>query len=197
MARSAGKSVVRNSKMSRDSSLDILDVIEEHHKELKDFIEVLTSLTASEAQKRKHLERFIPWFRMHTYAEQETLYDAIRGIEGLKHYALEGYEEHEIADGLIIQLETLGYSDKQNWNDEMDTKAKIMAELVAQHLDEEESELFPAIKKYMTSIELVSLRDEYKTRCEQYLQRNPVVPYVSSFLKETASRVTRFASRLT
>lgn len=181
--------------MKKNTTSDILTTIVDHHNVLRQSIEVLKQDDATVAQKRKSLGQFLQVLQMHAHAEQETLYSVIREIKDLKSYALEGQEEHDIAESLLMQIQALDFQDE--WNEEIASKAKVLAELVEHHIDEEEKEFFPAIKKYMIPVELEGLRDEYLARCERYLTQVEALPLVSSIVKGAVSRATLYVNRFT
>ena len=181
--------------MKKNTTPDILSTIVDHHNVLRESIEVLKQDDATPAQKKKHLGQFIQVLQMHAHAEQETLYACIREIDGLKPFALEGQEEHDIAESLLMQLQAMNF--ENDWNDEVASKAKVLAELVEHHIDEEEKEFFPEIRKYMIPIELEGLRDEYLARCEKYLTQYEALPLVSSLVKGAVSRATMYVNRFT
>lgn len=174
--------------------VDILTTIVDHHDVLRECIVVLKDDEATDAQKRKSLSTFIPMLRMHAHSEQETLYEYIREIEDLKQYALEGVEEHDIAESLAIQLESMDFMN--NWDEEIVSKAKVLAELVEHHIDEEEKEFFSDIRRYTIPVELQILKDEYLAQCEQYV--NQVLPQaiVPALMKNAVVRVTQFVNKL-
>lgn len=181
--------------MKKNTTNDILTTIVDHHNVLRESIEVLKQDDATSAQKRKHLRQFIQVLQMHAHAEQETLYECIRSIEDLKSYALEGQEEHDIAESLLMQIEAMNF--ENDWNEEVASKAKVLAELVEHHIDEEEKEFFPEIRKYMIPVELEGLKDEYIARCEKYLTQYDVFPLVSNFVKGAVGRATLYVNRFT
>lgn len=193
-----GKSIRKHAgevHLGKGPAEDVLEAIVKHHDILRECIHVLKSEEATNTKKRNQLEKFITWLRMHIYAEQETLYEAVREIEDLKHFALEGQEEHDIADALMVQLSALEYFD--NWNDEMASKAKVLAELMEQHLDDEEREFFPEVRKYMIPAELESMRELYAQKCDSYLKQTPMAPFVSTIVKSAVNRVSQYVNRLT
>jgi len=186
------KTVERRQQVGREE--DILKVIVDHHEVLRECIEPLKDQGSTEAQRRKSLSTFIPMLRLHAHAEQETLYEYIREIPNLKPSALEGVEEHDIAESLAMQLENMDYMN--NWDEEITSKAKVLAELVEYHIDEEEKEFFPEVRRFTIPIELQILCDEYLVQCEQYL--NQVLPQglVPTLMRGAVVRVAQYVNRL-
>ncbi|MFN8790255.1 MAG: hypothetical protein ACK5Y2_02230 [Bdellovibrionales bacterium] len=102
--------------------------------------------------------------------------------------------QDDIAESLAMQLEAMDYMN--NWDEEITSKAKVLAELVEHHIDEEEKEFFPEVRRFTIPIELQILRDEYLVQCEQYL--NQVVPQglVPALMKGAVVRVAQYVNRL-
>jgi len=93
----------------------------------------------------------------HAKAEEMAMYslfsDADEKAEKiLKDHSLEGYEEHELVDHLLSDMEDLEVEDDQ-WR----AKLTVMTELLDHHIKEEEREFFPEVKKVLEQEELEDL----------------------------------------
>lgn len=138
---------------------DIIKLILEDHKSLKYGIKILTSEEASDADKQKALKKFINDLVIHSKVEEQSLYDNVVAVKKLRESILEGYEEHALADILVEQLESSGY--ESEWDDEIGAKAKVLAELVEHHVEEEEEETLPEVRSAFAKHELVELGQIY------------------------------------
>ncbi|HVE09959.1 MAG TPA: hemerythrin domain-containing protein [Paraburkholderia sp.] len=88
---------------------------------------------------------------VHTILEEEILYPAAQ--KALDKHALdveEAYVEHFLVKTLISRFASMKPGDAG-----FDASFKVMSELVRHHIEEEESELFPALKK--SNADLVAL----------------------------------------
>lgn len=133
----------------------ILQMIKRDHQLLRESLAALTQEDVAPSEKKKQLERFIFNLKVHSKAEEQSLYNSLVELQEIRPQILEGFEEHQMADQLIKELESTNF--QTEWTDEAGAKAKVLAELVAHHLKEEEEELFPKIKTYLTKTELENL----------------------------------------
>lgn len=150
---------------------DILDVIVEHHQILRQATKILQLQDVSRELKVKALDLLIPVLKMHAQCEEEVLYYSTEEIDEIKAYAFEGTEEHNIAAQLMAELEALHYSTR--WDHEIEANAVVLAELVESHMDEEEDEFFPLIRKCLSGQDLNTLKYDYLNRCDRFLEKEP------------------------
>lgn len=151
------------------SAPDLISVLERHHDLLKKAIKVLRDKTANAADKQESLSEFIHVLNMHARAEEETLYETLIEAED-KESRISGMasrDEHDIAYQLADELTDMDFEGL--WSDEIDAKAKVLASLVQNHLQEEESVLFPLAQKIIDQDERSELSKEYLQKCRDYL----------------------------
>jgi len=80
---------------------------------------------------------------VHTYIENEVMYPRVRALlPDLEDDVLESYEEHHVADVLCQELWTLPADD-----DHCDAKMTVLMENVRHHIEEEETDWFPKVRK--------------------------------------------------
>ena len=71
---------------------------------------------------------------MHTYIENEVMYPAVRRLlPDLEDDILESYEEHHVADVLVMELAAMKPGDER-----FEAKTTVLIENVRHHMDEEE-----------------------------------------------------------
>lgn len=145
---------------------DVLALIKDQHQILKESIEVIKSDDEKESAKQDHLENFISLLKMHSEAEEETLYSVMREIESEHQTVFEADEEHGLAKILVSELEAMNY--KEDWNDEVAAKAKVLVEVVEHHIKEEEDEFFKAARENLASVELQAIGDEFLKKCDEF-----------------------------
>jgi hemerythrin-like domain-containing protein len=160
-------------KSIEDASLGDLDFIalmEVHHDYLKESIVILMDKEAPVSEKQFHLDRFLKLVDMHGKAEQETLYQSMiqNRIKEARLEALSAQDEHDIAFELSQELRELRF--ELEWTEEIDAKAKVIATLVANHIKEEEGQVFPTARKDISSFDMDILCKEYIRRCQGYLE---------------------------
>jgi hemerythrin-like domain-containing protein len=148
---------------------NIITIIKNDHKPLKEGIQILTSESSKPAQKKSALKKFLVDLKLHAKTEEASLYDNVVEVKEVHDTVLEGYEEHSVADLLGDELEALGTDSELS--DEIEAKAKVLAELVKHHIEEEEEEMLADLKKAVSEEELVRLGELYKQTYRKMAQQ--------------------------
>lgn len=80
---------------------------------------------------------------LHTQMEEEFVYpDAKAQGDDLEELTLEAYEEHNVAKTLIEEIKALSPDDET-----FAAKVTVLQEAVEHHIDEEENEMFPKVRR--------------------------------------------------
>src|SRR5699024_4683745 len=75
--------------------------------------------------------------------ENEIMYPRVRELlPELEDDVLESYEEHHVADVLVMELSMMKPSDER-----FDAKTTVLIENVEHHMDEEEQDWFPKVRE--------------------------------------------------
>ncbi|RYZ72817.1 MAG: hemerythrin domain-containing protein [Proteobacteria bacterium] len=159
-----------------DNTPDLIDFMKTHHDYLEESISVLMDPKASVSDKQEHLSRFLILLDMHGHAEEETLYrrlisddKKVARIEGLG-----AQDEHDIAYLMGDELIALDFTN--TWNDQIESKAKVLATMVQNHILEEESVMFKIANKQLNAIDFDTLSKEYVIKCAMYLDADLTPP---------------------
>lgn len=120
---------------------DIVSVIMEDHKPLKELIEIMKDSDKSADERLAAFNEFAPALIAHAKPEEETLYVYMKDNEELREEGCEGEVEHMLADQLLEEIKRTDDEDMRS------AKIKVLAELVEHHIEEEEDELLPDFKK--------------------------------------------------
>jgi len=92
--------------------------------------------------KGKLVDRIIELLTIHTYIENEVMYPRVRALlPELEDDVLESYEEHHVADVLVLELSTMKPEDER-----FTAKTTVLIENVEHHMEEEEQEWFPKVR---------------------------------------------------
>lgn len=100
---------------------------------------------AGDAQTRKQdlAQQIIGELVAHTFIENEVMYPRIRAaLPDLNDDVLESYEEHHVADVLCQELWHMDASQEH-----FDAKMTVLIENVRHHIEEEEGDWFPKVRK--------------------------------------------------
>jgi len=97
----------------------------------------------AEVRKGQLVDQIIELLTIHTYIENEVMYPRVRDLlPELEDDVLESYEEHHVADVLVLELSAMKPSDER-----FDAKTTVLIENVEHHMEEEEQEWFPQVRK--------------------------------------------------
>ena len=95
--------------------------------------------------KRDLVDRIIEELAVHAAIEEQVFYPAVReAIPEVEDTVLEGLEEHHIVKWTLKELEDLPPD-----HERFDAKVTVLIESVRHHVEEEEGELFPEVRKAM------------------------------------------------
>lgn len=121
---------------------DIVDLILEDHKSLKQLIKVMKNPDVNLSKALDAFAEFAPLLVNHAKSEEQSLYVFMKKMREEEHrvHAFEGDVEHTLADQL---LEEIPRTDDDN---ECRAKIKVLAELVEHHIEEEEDEILPSFR---------------------------------------------------
>jgi len=125
-------------------STDAIVLLKNEHKEIrKAFRAFETAGDRAETRKGQLVDRIIELLTIHTYLENEVMYPRVRELlPELEDDVLESYEEHHVADVLVMELATMKPSDER-----FDAKTTVLIENVEHHMSEEEDEWFPQVRE--------------------------------------------------
>lgn len=113
-------------------------------------------------QKSKVAQKICRELTVHTTIEEELFYPAVRQASEEAELLDEAEVEHASAKDLIEQIES-GGPDDELW----DAKVKVLGEYVRHHVKEEESELFPEVRR--TDLDLLELAQRLAERKQELL----------------------------
>ncbi len=125
-------------------STDAIVLLKNDHKEIrKAFTAFERAGEKAFAAKGKLVDRMIELLTVHTYLENEVMYPRVRELlPDLEDDVLESYEEHHVADVLVVELSAMKPDDER-----FTAKTTVLIENVRHHIEEEEDEWFPKVRE--------------------------------------------------
>lgn len=110
---------------------------------------------------------------VHATIEEEIFYPAVKKArsEHVKDEVREGYEEHKQIKTLLGEIAGITPADES-----YDMKIKVLKEDVEHHVKDEEGEMFPDAKTFLSERRLVELGAELETRKQQLKRRLAAKP---------------------
>jgi hemerythrin-like domain-containing protein len=165
-------------------STDAIVVLKEDHKQIrKTFTEFEKAGETAHATKARLVDRMIELLTVHTYLENEVMYPRVRELlPDLEDDVLESYEEHHVADVLVLELSTMKPDDER-----FTAKTTVLIENVRHHIEEEEQEWFPQVREGLGRKVLQDLGAEML----QMRKKAPTRPSQPSALKKTVDAVIK------
>jgi len=127
--------------MAETKSQDAIALLKEDHRAVEKLFKEFES-ARGEGRKQKLAKQICLELTVHTMIEEEIFYPACDGkVE--EDLLKEAYVEHDAAKLLVAEIEGAdGQSD-----DFFDAKVQVLSEQVEHHIQEEEKELFPQVRK--------------------------------------------------
>jgi hemerythrin-like domain-containing protein len=125
-------------------STDAIVLLKNDHKDIrKAFNDFEQAGENAHATKGKLVDRIIELLTVHTYLENEIMYPRVRELlPEVEDDVLESYEEHHVADVLVMELSAMKPDDER-----FTAKTTVLIENVRHHIEEEEEEWFPKVRE--------------------------------------------------
>ena len=162
-------------------SQDAIVMLKDDHKEIRARFREFEKSSTTKARKGTLVEQMIELLTVHTYIENEVMYPRVRELlPDLEDDVLESYEEHHVADVLVMELVPMSPGDER-----VEAKTTVLIESVRHHMDEEESDWFPKVRDGLSRTQLREIGAEMA----QARERAPRRPEQPSALKKTIDAV--------
>ncbi|MBB6629137.1 hemerythrin domain-containing protein [Nocardioides sp. KIGAM211] len=125
-------------------STDAIVLLKDEHKLIrKAFTDFEKAGENAHAAQGAAVDRIIELLTVHTFIENEVMYPRVRELlPDLEDDVLESYEEHHVADVLVVELAAL-----KPGAERFVAKTTVLIENVRHHMDEEEQEWFPKVRE--------------------------------------------------
>jgi hemerythrin superfamily protein len=164
--------------MSHDAIVQLKD---DHQKIRKVFRDFQQAGENAVVRKGQLVDTMIELLTVHTYIENEVMYPRVRELlPDLEDDVLESYEEHHVADVLVMELAAMKPDDER-----FDAKTTVLIENVTHHMEEEEQDWFPKVREGLGRTALQEIGEELLAARE----KAPTRPSQPSALKKTIDAV--------
>ncbi|MEU1468266.1 hemerythrin domain-containing protein [Streptomyces sp. NPDC005761] len=137
--------------------MDGIVLLKEDHKTVeKLFRQFEKAGDNAHAEKRRIADRVIDELTTHTWIEEKIFYPAAReAAPDTKDHVLESVEEHHVVLWMLSELKGLDPTDER-----FEAKMSVLMENVRHHVEEEEKEWFPDVRKAMGRNRLTELGEQ-------------------------------------
>ncbi|MFF3886127.1 hemerythrin domain-containing protein [Streptomyces sp. NPDC001914] len=153
--------------------MDGIVLVKEDHKTVEKLLKQFEKAgDNARAEKRKIADQAIEELTTHAWIEEEIFYPAAREVApDTKDHVLESIEEHHVVLWMLSQLKVLDPADER-----FDAKMTVLIETVRHHVEEEEKEWFPEVRKAMGRNRLTELGEQMETAKKTSPTSPPAVP---------------------
>jgi hemerythrin-like domain-containing protein len=142
--------------------MNAIDLLMQDHDRIKPLLAQIKETTERAEKTRSELfSRIKEELTIHEIIEEEIFYPALKEHPKAKDIVLEGYEEHDVVSRLMGELDGMEPTDEH-----FGPKAKVMAENVEHHIEEEEGDMFKKARQVFEADELTELGERMAKRRE-------------------------------
>jgi hemerythrin-like domain-containing protein len=129
-------------------------MLKHDHDEVEQLFKTFEKLGEGAAKRRRQIvDKMIENLSRHAAIEEQVFYPQVRrSLPNATPDVLEALEEHHIVKWTLSELK-----DMQSTDERFGAKVTVLIESVRHHVKEEESELFPKVRKALSRAELVEL----------------------------------------
>ncbi|MDF9810854.1 hemerythrin domain-containing protein [Streptomyces sp. SPB162] len=126
--------------------MDAIVLLKEDHKTVEKLFKKFEAAGENAVkEKRKIADQIIEELTTHAFIEEEIFYPTAReAAPDTKDHVLESVEEHHVVVWMLSELAGLDSADER-----FDAKMTVLIENVRHHVEEEEKEWFPEVRKAM------------------------------------------------
>jgi iron-sulfur cluster repair protein YtfE (RIC family) len=136
---------------------DAVSLLMADHRKVEDLFKQYEKAKANETKKQAIFQQINAELKIHMAIEEEIFYPASRPFVDEQETVNEAEVEHASAKDLMKQLEAMSPSD-----DYYDAKVKVLSEMIEHHVEEEETEYFPELRK--SEMDLKAVGEQMKAR---------------------------------
>jgi hemerythrin-like domain-containing protein len=146
----------RTTSTTSSRPTDAIALLKQDHREIKDLFEKFEKAGPNAHTTREStVEDIIEKLSVHAGIEEAVFYPAVRErIRSADEDVLEALEEHHVAKQTLAELQRMNSQDER-----FTAKVTVLIESVRHHLEEEEGELFPEVRKEFTRTELEEMAE--------------------------------------
>jgi hemerythrin-like domain-containing protein len=146
---------------------EFFQMLKKDHEEVKGILGQLKETKESASKKREELfqklkEELVP----HMKAEEKTFYQPLMAKKEVRDDAMEGIEEHHVADLVFKELQKM-----QKGEDQWGAKMSVFKELVEHHIKEEEGKIFKDAEKALGHDEIQNIMKKFDQE-KQKIKKN-------------------------
>jgi len=160
--RSHNENMEEREMQEEEGGEDVFEMLKTDHRHVQD---LFTKFEDADKRARASIaDETLTALEVHATLEEELVYPAIAEVIDDEDLVNEAREEHHVAKFLIKELRKMDAEDEG-----FSTKFKVLGELVAHHIEEEEGEMFPQAQE--GGFEPHNISDEVSKRKARLMQK--------------------------
>jgi hypothetical protein len=145
--------------------VDAVTLLKQDHEKVKKVLSELDETTERAVKTRQELfSKVKQELQVHETIEEEIFYPALKEHPKAKDLVLEAYEEHNVVDMVMREIDGVAFDDER-WG----AKLTVMKENVEHHIDEEEGEMFKQARDVFDHQELEDLGARMEIRKKELM----------------------------
>lgn len=162
--------------MLEHSPMNAIELLKEQHDKVQ---KVLKRMSEGAPANSEQVRQLADELVAHMVIEEHIFYPRIKEL--MKDTIQESFEEHAVARFELARLLQATGTDKK-------TRALVLKELLEHHIEEEEEEMFPKVRKEIAAEDLVALGVEMKAAFEKAVANGYASFFPSSSTKPRERR---------
>ncbi len=135
--------------------MDAIDLIKDDHEEIKNLLEKIQATKRNSHKRELLFQKLQKALQSHEKIEEEILYPRAEEIADLENFILISHEEHHIVDYILERMPDVA-NDETIWRAKLD----VLKENLERHINKEERNLLPKLKKSLNKQEREDLGEE-------------------------------------
>jgi hemerythrin superfamily protein len=134
--------------------MDAITLLKDDHRNVKELFRKFEQAgERAHKTKRTLVDKITEELSVHSAIEEQVFYPAVReAVETAGEDVLESLEEHHIVKWTLSELEDMDPQDER-----FDAKVTVLIESVRHHIEEEEGEMFPKVRRALSRSQLSDL----------------------------------------
>jgi len=134
--------------------MDAITLLKDDHRTVKELFRKFEKAgERAHKTKRTLVDKITEELSVHSAIEEQVFYPAVReAVETAEDEVLESLEEHHIVKWTLSELEKMDPQDER-----FDEKVTVLIESVRHHIEEEEGEMFPKVRRALSRSQLSDL----------------------------------------
>jgi hemerythrin-like domain-containing protein len=146
--------------------MDAITLLTDDHEKVSKLLKQIDETTDRAVKTREELfTKLKRELTVHEIIEEEIFYPALKEHPRAREIVLEAYEEHNVVDMVMAEIEGVPYDD-ETWA----AKFTVMMENIEHHVEEEETEMFKQARQVFDRAELEQLGERMAARKETAMQ---------------------------